>query len=84
MVDNHLDLDDFILVVYVCARRTVGVDVSVFRFLAGLFDSSFLCIDVIDYFVKLEKDVSIVGYLSYAAFVGPLIVLSLFAIRTDS
>jgi hypothetical protein len=44
----------------------------------------FLCVDMIDYLVKLEKGVSIVGHLSYAAFVGPLIVLSLFALRTDS
>ena len=43
----------------------------------------FLCVDLIDYIVKLEKDVSIVGHLPYAAFVGPLIVLSLFALRTD-
>jgi len=44
----------------------------------------FLCVDVIDYLVKLDKDVSIVGHLPYAAFVGPLIVLSLFALRTDN
>lgn len=44
----------------------------------------FLCVDWIDYVVKLEKGVSIVGYLPYAAFVGPLIVMSLFAIRTDN
>lgn len=43
----------------------------------------FLCVDVIDYLIKLEKDVSIVNHLPYAAFVGPLIVLSLFALRTD-
>ena len=39
---------------------------------------------LIDYVVKLEKDLSIVGHLSYAAFVGPLILLSLFALRTDN
>jgi lysylphosphatidylglycerol synthetase-like protein (DUF2156 family) len=44
----------------------------------------FLCVDVIDYLVKLDKDLSIVGHLSYAAFVGPLILLSLFALRTDN
>ena len=44
----------------------------------------FLCVDLIDYVIKLEKDVSIVGQLSYAAFLGPLIVLSLFALRTDN
>ena len=44
----------------------------------------FLCVDVIDYLVKLGKDVSIVGHLPYAAFAGPLIVLSLFALRTDN
>ena len=44
----------------------------------------FLCLDAIDWIVKLEKDVSIVGILPYAAFVGPLIVLSLLAIRTDN
>ena len=44
----------------------------------------FLCVDVIDYLVKLDKDVSIVGHLPYAAFIGPLIVLSLFAMRTDN
>jgi hypothetical protein len=44
----------------------------------------FLCLDVIDWIVKLEKDVSIVGNLPYAAFVGPLMVLSLFALRTDN
>ena len=44
----------------------------------------FLCVDVIDYLVKLDKDVSIVGHLPYAAFIGPLIVLSLFALRTDN
>ena len=44
----------------------------------------FLCVDLIDYAVKLEKDVAIVGNLPYAAFVGPLLVLSLFALRTDN
>lgn len=44
----------------------------------------FLCIDVIDYSIKAEKDVSIVGHVPYAVFVGPLIVLSLLALRTDN
>ena len=44
----------------------------------------FLCVDLIDYIVKLEKDVSIVGHLPYAAFVGPLIVLSLLALRIEN
>ena len=44
----------------------------------------FLCVDVIDYLIKLDKDVSIVGHLPYAAFIGPLILLSLFALRTDN
>ena len=44
----------------------------------------FLFVDLADYIVKLEKDVSIVGHLPYAVFVGPLIVLSLFALRTDN
>jgi phosphoglycerol transferase MdoB-like AlkP superfamily enzyme len=44
----------------------------------------FLCVDLTDYVIKLEKDVSIVGHLPYVAFVGPLIVLSLFALRTDN
>jgi hypothetical protein len=44
----------------------------------------FLCIDLFDYVFKLEKDVSIVGVLPYVAFIGPLIVLSLVALRTDS
>ena len=44
----------------------------------------FLCVDVFDYVVKHYKDVSIIGHLPYAAFVGPLIVLSLFALRTDN
>jgi hypothetical protein len=42
----------------------------------------FLCLDLLDYWIKLEKDVSIVSYLQYAAFVGPLIVLSLIALKT--
>lgn len=44
----------------------------------------FLCVDVIDYFIKLDKDVSIVGHLPYAAFAGPLIAFSLVAMRTDN
>ena len=44
----------------------------------------FLCIDLVDYIVKLEKNLSIIGQLPYAAFVGSLIVLSLFALRTDN
>jgi hypothetical protein len=44
----------------------------------------FLCLDLIDYVIKHYKDVSIVGHLPYAAFVGPLIVLSVFALRTDN
>ena len=43
-----------------------------------------LCVDLMDYFIKLDKDVPIVGHLSYAAFVGPLIVLSVIALRTDN
>lgn len=42
----------------------------------------FLSLDLLDYWIKLEKDVSIVSNLQYAAFVGPLIVLSLIALRT--
>ena len=44
----------------------------------------FFCVDLIDYLVKLDKDLSIIGQLPYAAFVGSLIVLSLFALRTDN
>lgn len=44
----------------------------------------FLFVDVIDYFVKLDRDVSIVSHLPDAAFIGPLIVLSLVALRTDN
>lgn len=44
----------------------------------------FLCVDIVDYIIKLEKDVSIVDHMPYAAFVGPLIVLSMFALRTDN
>ena len=44
----------------------------------------FLSVDLIDYIVKHYKDVSIVGHLPYAAFVVPLIVLSLFALRTGN
>jgi len=43
-----------------------------------------LVIDLIDYMIKLEKDVSIVDHLSYATFAGPLIVLSFIALRTDN
>ncbi len=42
----------------------------------------FLCLDLLDYWIKLEKDVSIANNLQYAAFVGPLILLSLIALRT--
>ena len=38
----------------------------------------FLCVDLVDYIVKLDKDLSIIGQLPYAAFAGSLIVLSLF------
>ena len=44
----------------------------------------FLCVDLIDYIVKLDKDLSIIGQLPYAAFVGSLVLLSLFALRTDN
>lgn len=44
----------------------------------------FLCLDVLDYWIKLEKDVSIANYLQYAAFVGPLMFLSLIALRTEN
>jgi hypothetical protein len=44
----------------------------------------FLCVDLIDYVVKLDKDLSIMGVLQYAGFVGPLFVMSLIALRTDS
>ncbi len=44
----------------------------------------FLCFDLLDYWIKLEKDVSIASDLQYAAFVGPLIVLSLIALRTTN
>jgi len=44
----------------------------------------FLVVDVVDFTVKLEKDVPIVGVLQYSAFVGPLMVLSLVALRTNS
>jgi hypothetical protein len=44
----------------------------------------FLCVDLIDYLFKLDKGLSIVGQLPYAAFVGSLIVLSFFALRTDN
>ena len=42
----------------------------------------FLCLDLLDYWIKSEKGVSIANYLQYAAFVGPLILLSLIALRT--
>jgi hypothetical protein len=42
----------------------------------------FLCVDILDYWIKLEKVISIANYLQYAAFVGPLILLSLIALRT--
>jgi hypothetical protein len=42
----------------------------------------FLCVDVIDYFIKLDKEVSIVGHLPYAAFIGSFFVLSLIALTT--
>ena len=45
---------------------------------------AFLCLDVIDYFIKLDKDVSIVSHLPYAAFIGPLIVFSLVALMTTN
>ena len=44
----------------------------------------FLCVDLIDYIVKLDKELSIIGQLPYAAFIGSLIVFSLFALRTDN
>jgi hypothetical protein len=44
----------------------------------------FLCVDLIDYIVRLDKDLSIIDQLPYAAFVGSLTVLSLFALRTDN
>jgi hypothetical protein len=44
----------------------------------------FLCLDLLDYWIKLEKDVSIANYLQYAAFVGPLMLLSLIALRTEN
>ena len=49
----------------------------------GVFEL-FLCVDLVDYVIKMDRDVSIVGHLQYAAFVGPLMVLSLFALRTDN
>lgn len=49
----------------------------------GVF-ALFLSVDLIDYVIKMDRDVSIVGHLQYAAFIGPLIVLSLFALRTDN
>jgi hypothetical protein len=42
----------------------------------------FLCLDLLDYWIKLEKDVSIASSLQYAAFIGPMIVLSLIGLRT--
>jgi hypothetical protein len=44
----------------------------------------FLCVDLIDYIVKLDKELSIIGQLPYAAFIGSLIVFSLVALRTDN
>ncbi|MEE4218079.1 MAG: hypothetical protein V2I48_10750 [Xanthomonadales bacterium] len=44
----------------------------------------FLCMDVFDYFVKLDKDVSIVSHMPYFAFIGPLFVLSLIALTTKN
>ena len=44
----------------------------------------FLCVDLFDYVVKHYKDVSIVGHFPYAAFIGPLVVLSLIALRTEN
>lgn len=44
----------------------------------------FLCVDVVDYFVKLEKEVPIVSHLPYVAFIGPLFVLSLVALITKN
>ena len=44
----------------------------------------FLCVDVVDYWVKHDKDLSIVGHAPYAAFAGSMIVLSLIALRTDN
>lgn len=40
VVRSHFDVDHCILVVYVCARGRTGMDISAFRFFAGLFDSS--------------------------------------------
>lgn len=60
----------------------VGItsDVAHNKFMVGVF-LLFLCLDVLDYWIKLEKGVSIVNHLQYAAFVGPLILLSLVASR---
>ena len=44
----------------------------------------FLCVDLVDYMVKLDKSLSIIGHLPYAAFAGSLILLSLLALRTDN
>ena len=44
----------------------------------------FLCIDVVDFFIKLDKDVSIVSHAPYAAFIGSLCVLSLIALKTKN
>ena len=44
----------------------------------------FLCVDLIDYIIRLDKDLSIIDQLPYAAFVGSFTVLSLFALRTDN
>ena len=48
----------------------------------GVF-TLFLCVNLVDYFIKADRNVSIVGHLQYAAFMGPLIVSSLFALRTS-
>ena len=45
---------------------------------------AFLCFDLLDYWIKLDKDVSIIGILPYAVFIAPLIVLSLIALRTEN
>ncbi|MEJ2256578.1 MAG: hypothetical protein P8X98_06155 [Woeseiaceae bacterium] len=44
----------------------------------------FLCVDVVDYLIKLDKDISIVSHLPYAAFIGSFFVLSLIALTTKN
>mgnify|MGYP000169791111 CR=1 FL=1 len=44
----------------------------------------FLCVDVVDYSIKLDKDISIVSHAPYAVFVGSFFVLSLVALKTRS